>query len=361
MTIQWKDNRSPTPDYHNAANFHKAMPDLIAFNNPFLERKSGTTGTILVKANTKIGIINSGIHKAFNVGASDVELTNLDLDTGAAFVVGSDYYVYLCDAGTDTEVFKISLNSTYPSGYNATNSRKIGGFHYGYERLSITVADVQQAIVPNSVWDLKFRPKCTPEGMVYVGGGLWVDIYLAAVNEAITFNGGNGYPLLTGTAKSAYGVTPLTGTEGLSGYNFIELARRSNKRLLTLSEWLQAAHGHPAGDQFAGNVSTRGTTGENVALGSISLANVVDCARKLYQWLADFTIQQASTSWAYQDVMSGMHVGQPYLPNATGLSQILAGGYWGDGASAGSRFVYLHGCPWLVYTYFGSRFACDSL
>jgi len=354
-------NESSSSYYLNADNIHKMLAGLIDFSGGnYLTRKTGTTATLQILANTKFAIINNGTHKVFNVGASNVELTASDLDAGS-FAVGSDYYVYLCDAGVDQEVFKISLNSTYPAGYNAQNSRKIGGFHYGYERLTITVADVRAAIVPNSVWDLIHRPKCTPEGMVYVGGGLWVDIYLAAVNEAITFNGGSGYPLLTGTAKSAYGVTPLTGTEGLSGYNFIELARRSGKRLLTLAEWLQAAHGHPAGDQFAGNVSTRGTTGEDVALGSISLANVVDCARKLYQWLADFTIQQASTSWAYQDVMSGMHVGQPYLPNATGLSQILAGGYWSNGAIAGSRYVFLNYCPWNVAPGFGSRFACDSL
>ena len=51
--------------------------------------------------------------------------------------MGTDYYIYCCDPtnGSDTvdrdEVFVISKNSTYPSGYTADNSRKIGGFHYG--------------------------------------------------------------------------------------------------------------------------------------------------------------------------------------------------------------------------------------
>lgn len=56
-----------------------------------------------------------------------------NLDAGSAFAVGKDYYVYICDSRIDSadEKYVISLNSTYPTGWNATNSRKIGGFHYG--------------------------------------------------------------------------------------------------------------------------------------------------------------------------------------------------------------------------------------
>ena len=355
--ILWKND----PTYLlNADNLHKSLADIITFGNQIITAKSGETKTIVIAANTKFAINNNGTIKVFDIGSSDVELTESDLDTGV-FAVGKDYYVYLCDAGVDLEVYLISLNSTYPAGYDADSSRKIGGFHYGYKRNSITVADVSEAIVPNSVWDLKHRPKCDPEGMVYLGGGVWVDIYLPSVNEAITFNGGNGYPLLTGTAKSIYNATPLTGTEGLSGYNFVELARRSGKRLLSYSDWLMAAHGHPAGDQFAGNTATRGTTGEDADIGSISLANVVDCARKLWQWLDEYTIEQTSTSYAWQTPMAGMNVGQLYLPNATGLRQFHAGGNWGHGALAGSRTVGLFLYPWYVNTDIGSRFACDSL
>ena len=359
--ILWKND----PAYLlNANNLHKSIGDVIDFSGGnYLTRKPASTNRLLIAAYTKFAINNAGTFKVFDIGAAAKELAEADLDTGV-FAVGTDYYVYLHDDGVDTEVYIISASSTYPSshGCTASNSRKLGGFHYGYERVSITVANVQAAIVPNSVWDLKHRPKCTPEGMVYLGGGLWVDIYLASVNEAITFNGGNGYPLLTGTAKSIYGAIPLTGTEGLSGYSFNELARRSGKRLLTYAEWLQAAHGCPAGDQYAGNVSTRGTNGENASIGSISFANVVDCARKVYQWLGEFTIRQDSTSWGWQNPMSGQNVGQLYLPNATGISQFIAGGYWGYGGNAGARMVNFYYYPWYAtHTDIGSRFACDAL
>lgn len=94
---------------------------------------------------------------------------------------GLDYYIYCCDPtnGSDTvdrdEVFVISKNSTYPSGYTADNSRKIGGFHYGKcryvnalgnpinssgtENGSGWQGNVYNGIIPNSVWHHKAPPE----------------------------------------------------------------------------------------------------------------------------------------------------------------------------------------------------------
>ena len=59
----------------------------------------------------------------------DTQLSWADLDTGSE-QSGKDYFVYACiPTSGETPVFKISLNSSYPSGYDAENSRKIGGFH----------------------------------------------------------------------------------------------------------------------------------------------------------------------------------------------------------------------------------------
>ncbi len=110
-----------------------------------------------------------------------------DLDSGAAFEIGTDYCVYICDPtnGDETvdgdEVFKVSKSSTYPSGYTAANSRKIGGFHYGVvrrvneqgnpvnssgaERGSGWESCVYNGILPNSVWTVLHRPKCDPAGV----------------------------------------------------------------------------------------------------------------------------------------------------------------------------------------------------
>src|SRR5574343_115314 len=50
-----------------------------------------------------------------------------DIDTGA-IAAGTDYFVYACNS-SGTLVFKTSTASTYPSGFAAATSRKIGGFH----------------------------------------------------------------------------------------------------------------------------------------------------------------------------------------------------------------------------------------
>jgi len=362
MSILWKDD----PAYLlNSANLHKISPDIFNFDSPFILEAG--SNSIKIKAYTKFVINNNGVFKVYNVGASDITLTSADLDSGA-FTLGTNYYVYICDVGTDQEVYKISANSTYPADYNANNSRKIGGFHYGRKRNSITVTDVTSSvIVPNSVWDLRHRPRCSPEGMVYLNNGVWVDIYLSSINEAIAFAAGSGSPLLTGTGKSSYNSIPLTGTEGLNGYNFIELARRSGKRLLTMQEWLQAAHHSPQGNN-TNNVDAWSATTNNVrqttgyVANAISLLNIVDCVGNISEWLDEFVIRQDGTlGWNNYNVMVGMGVGLPYMYSDVGFVQIIAGGPWSGGATAGSRYVSLYTNAWQVYSDCGTRFACDSL
>ena len=69
---------------------------------------------------------------------AETVLTKANLDQGSDFVHGSDYYIYICDPGTDAqdELYLISLNSSWPDGdaWDDTNTRKIGGFHYGRVR-----------------------------------------------------------------------------------------------------------------------------------------------------------------------------------------------------------------------------------
>jgi hypothetical protein len=69
--------------------------------------------------------------------------TELDLNTAANWDTvtptdytvavtraGKDFYIYACiPTSGNVPVIKLSANSTYPSGYTANNSRKIGGFH----------------------------------------------------------------------------------------------------------------------------------------------------------------------------------------------------------------------------------------
>lgn len=343
-----------------AAKFLDVRPGI---NNRYMEVNATGNG-VVVKADTLIPLKSGSTWKVY-LFTADTEVTTLDI---GVLTLGTNYYVYLCDNGTANGLLLISANSTAPSGYTASNSRKIGGFHYGRKRNSITVADItSNVVVPNSVWDLCYRPRCSPEGMAYIGNGVWVDIYLASVDEAITFAAGNGSPILTGSCKSAYNAVPLTGTEGLSGYNFIELARRSGKRLLTLAEWLQAAHGSPQGnntDNVNAWSATTNTGRQNTGYvpNAISLLNIVDCVGNIWEWLDEFIIRQDGTlTWNWYDVMPGMNVGQLYMYSNIALVQTISGGDWNNGVNVGSRCVNLGHYPWHVDAGVGSRFACDSL
>ena len=367
----------------------------LSKKNPF----SYSENKLVVSAPLSIPVYNSSTNRwvLFTV-VSNVEITESHLDTGT-FDVGKDYYVYACD-NDGALVFRISLNATYPLGFTG-KARKIGGFHFGHIRkvsddgLWVPVDGAGQkfgsgtpnwkdnvtvGIVPNSVWDLKNRPKCSPEGMVKVGH-IWVDIYMASAAESITFeNGTGGLHVASGRLQSKYGQVPVSGTEGLNWYGFNELAARSGKRLLTYGEWIKAAYGNPQGldsaDTYGWTKTTnnaRARTGcqvnnstgtydptTGIKPAAISAYNIVDAVGNLYEWLDELSNRHDSTSWAWQDVL-GSGKGQAYLPNSTGLVAYIAGANWNWGVRAGPRTINVSRYLWYANTAVGSRLACDSL
>jgi hypothetical protein len=372
---------------------HKKGSHILEKKDPFVYPSSDK---IIVRQGTVVALFN-GVWRSFEV-PSEIELGVADLDTGSSFSVGTDYYVYLVDDG-DNGVLVISANSTYPSGASADNSRKLGGFHFGHIRcVNSRYAPIDSngvvygttgttwkdnvviGIVQNSVWDLKNRPNCSPEGMALIGSR-WVDIYKASVAETITFeSGSNGLFVANGLLQSKYGQLPATGTEGLNWYSFQELAARSGKRLQTYGEFVQGAAGNPGGQDAANNYgwtttsnSARARTGckvdpstglYNAASGikpyAISAYNLVDAIGNVREWVDEVAIRQDTTSWNYYDVL-GADKGKAYLPHSTGLSAFICGGYWNDGVHCGGRAVSLGYCPWGVGAADGSRLACDKL
>lgn len=349
------------------------VSDFVAPKNEYMHASGANELTIADGCVVAIG--GAGV---FKTGETVINAGNLDV--GTAFEVGRDYYVYMCDTRVDAqdERYVISQNSTYPTGWNATNSRKIGGFHYGRVRKvdengqptngsgiifgTGWESAVSNGILPRSVWTLGHRPKCSPEGMVYLGGGTWVDIYLDSDDGA--------YGL-----KSEYGVAPMTGTEGMNWYTFAERLAKSGKRMPDYSEFCAYAFGSPQGlDDANTNAWTqttnsgRGTTGSVV--NAVSAVGVVDAVGRVWEWLNDLITRaehatnagHTSEAWGW-DVTSplGDKHGNIYQYYANSLSALLAGGDWGIGASAGARAVYCDICPWNVSACYGVRGACDSL
>ena len=141
------------------------ISDIVAPSNEYIYASGANELTVVEGCVIAVG--GAGIFKTANT-----ILTAANLDAGSAFAVGKDYYVYICDSRIDSadEKYVISLNSTYPTGWNATNSRKIGGFHYGRCRKvdsnlqplngsSVIFGTgwesaVSNGIVPRSVWTL---------------------------------------------------------------------------------------------------------------------------------------------------------------------------------------------------------------
>ena len=302
---------------------------------------------------------------------SKVIITEEEATLKSSFAHGKDYYIYLCDNGKDSsnEVYLISENSTFPDGveWDDTNTRKIGGFHYGFVRnvdeygrevnTSGSVrgsgweSNVREDIAPNSVWTALHRPKCDPSGMAYLGNGLWADIYLASDD------GANGL-------QSVYNATPITGTEGLNWYIANEKAARVGKRLPDLAEWLIAAEGSPQGlDGSNTNGWTAKTNTARTAVGkiknAISVKNIMDIAGNVWEWINELCLDPTAASWNWYNVMSGY--GQIYMPSQTALHALFGGGFWLDGVHCGSRAVACSAFPWNVHTLIGVRCVCDSL
>ena len=323
-------------------------------------------------------ILEGGVLIAVGDSIFETEETELDSTyfdaTVQAFEVGKDYCIYICDPtnGDDTdfssEAYRISLNTTYPNGFNANNSRKIGGFHYGVVRAvdengipissggttfgSGWKANVSNAIVPNSVWTLLNRPTCDPTGMVKVGN-FWVDIYLDSSD------GSEGL-------ASVKGVNPITGTEGMDWYKANEKAMRVGKRLPTYAEFCQYAYGSPQGEDnnntnaWAATSNTGRTLTGNVT-NAVSASNVRDAVGNVLEWLDEFLHDPTATTGAWQNPMPTEEVGQIYTYSATAFHALHAGGYYDGGVHAGSRCVFTIYYPWLLSGSIGVRCVCDSL
>ena len=338
------------------------------------------------------------------------------LDTGSAFAVGTDYHIYICDTGdnADDAVILISSNATAPVGYNSLTARKIGGFHYGGIRAVNATLDpinsggvvmgtgwesnVKNAIVPRSVWTLLHRPKCNPAGMVYVTSGFWSDIYIASDNG----NGG---------LKSAYNKAPITGTEGVNKYKFVELALKTGKRLPTYDEFLALAAGSPEG--LAENNNNAWTAGINLTgrnptgqiANAVSAVGVRDAVGNVEKYLNDYTtnaspeVWQGSTAsgtftyadggragqqitggtghgtitrhsydvsvvggeWNYDRISPFPGYGNIYQYYDASLVTIAAGGHWFAATNAGSRTLFLARTPWVNDLAIGAILVCDAM
>jgi len=288
-------------------------------------------GTTVALANGSVFVFTANVV----IGAGN-------LDAGE-FAVGTDYYIYIGNSGAVV----ISANATPPAG-----QRNIAGFHFGVcRRDTAAPANIYNGIIPRSVWTLSHRPKCAPQGMLYLSGGVWADIYLASDDGA-------------GGLASKYLGVPVTGTENLIWYAAVERLARVGKRPLSYTEWVQAAAGSPpgttSGNQNAWTSSTERAPAGFVA-NAVSSIGCRDCVGNTWEWLSDIVASGIGTSPDWQDVMSGQGFGQMWINAPNDFRAVLAGGSYYNGAFAGSRSVCTIFSPWIGNPSIGVRGACVSL
>ena len=300
---------------------------------------------------------------------SNVLLTKSHLDSGNAFQVGKDYYIYICDPQRDdqNESYKISLNSTYPAGYTAANSRKIGGFHYGTTRKinqvnyipqNATGADwgsgwetqVSNGILQFSVWCLTHRSAGAQEGMTYVPAlNKWVSIYLLSAGPNNTW-------------ISAYNATPVSGSEGYCAFDAMEMMRKSGMRPLTFHEFVIAAEGSPTGQNnntyawTASGNTARNKTG--IIANATSIYGCKDCVGNLWEAGADTLFRndwlEPISSAPAGPKQAGFSIYQ-YFP----FSFSVHGGGMKEGTSCSSRALYADVNPWVPSAEVGFRGIAD--
>jgi hypothetical protein len=276
---------------------------------------------LVIKAGTLVRLTTDTDTRFLRVDSDLVIDVTTILDTGTTLQNGKDYYVYLVPSGATDVALKVSLNSTYPTGYTSANTRKIGGFHTecvnvgtisGHPLSGWLAGD----ILPASIWSLSHRPLCSPEGMVFISElNVWVDIYLQS---------GTGI-----NTKSAYGATV---TDTRSWPDHADDMFKVGKTLLTSAEFSCAAEGSNQLTAILGSAApTPKTSGGHLDTASrrmVSNYGLEECCGFLWQWL-DHPSANGGSGWSALPGSKGQLYGSSY--------GMLAGGHWYDGASCGSR------------------------
>jgi len=251
-------------------------------------------------------------------------------------VSASDYKVYVLNDG--------SLSAQLFDTAAPANSIEVGGFH---------VYHTTGTINPSSIWDLKWRPTCSPRGMTLsIDKSIWSDEYMMDTEYGI--NGYSRGDVTIADGASLPKIPLIFGGDGtatytrFSQYEAIDLAASAGKRLPTTFEFYSLAYG-VVEQQSCGTdpVTTKYQAGYRSACG---VEQATGC---MWQWGADI---QGNTGGGWAAITDGR--GSVYH---SGCTAVLLGASWSGGANAGSRASYWNNAPSSSNNGLGSRAVCDHL
>lgn len=292
-----------------------------------------TPARLAVEVNGKLLYLTA--QQAVDLSLPAVWDTSSMVYTVAANRAGRNFYIYACLNATGVLKLLASANSTYPTGYTAATSRKLGGFHCLCANVGTIAGHALSGyqagdILPASVWDLLHRPRCAPEGMVYVADiDKWVDIYLPSVNN--------------NALVSVYGGIIVNGDSAPSfdWYDFVEWYARSKKRLLYQHEFIAFAVGSNAETsiQAASNPGTTGGHIDTAARRMISYVGGEDACGTFWQYLMDTAGGGNLVSDYWYAACNINNTLQQGSANSVGC-RLIAGGDWAEGTHCGPRSGY---------------------
>ncbi|EMN6272657.1 hypothetical protein WB484_001328 [Vibrio cholerae] len=265
--------------------------------------------------------------------------------TTPTLLVGVDYAIYATADG-----LIVSSNFTFPDGYNADNSRRIGGFHYGNNEFK-----------SYSFYDLNFRPKCKdPRGMVIdiSGSSFWADIYL--LNTTPDALGTSAYNATIADGASPPKIPVKWGGNGTSQYaNFTqyiatEALAAFGKRLPNAHEFSVLAQGSVTG--YVAGVDPITTKFDQNSKSIIGCEQVSGNIMQFGSMMWDRGNGSSGYDWFSADTDSK---GSIYCSGANGVGVALFGGRWTNSGLSGSRCSDWYEEPWFSSGSAGCRGICD--
>jgi hypothetical protein len=320
-----------------------AIADALYFRKPSAQAHCFTktgAGTIAILAATDVAV--AGQLVSFSVQTAVVMPT---------LTAGTDYAIYACTDGT----IRADASFSFPTGYTALNSRKIGGFHYapGGNAAARAGGDTTPAINEYSIWDLKFKPASPdPRGQMLVSGGFWADIYPLGVDHII--NGTSKFNVTIADGSSPPKVPTQFGGNGTATYTTLtwwesaEVLAAYGKRLPSYAEFAALAFG-----------TTEATSGGTDPISTILRAAFTS------KWGA---ILATGNMWFWGANFGGGAAGAAWTANTTGRGSTyqmenaaLFGGSWDGSSYSGSRASNWANSPTFSYSFFGARGVCDHV
>lgn len=325
------------------------------------ERGAGDHALDVPEGAINIGGIGRGFWLKEAGNWDPTEAANHDGTLTGGLSLGDDVTVFAVPDDSGFARLMASKNATSPDGYDALNSRRLSGFHYGRVRGAENRYDSTYVppvkLVPNSVWDALHRPFAEPYGMVELPNGFWITIYMLSPGS------GSGAQMVP---VSRYGEMPIK-DDVYARKDFPRLLRNAGMFTPSTELFRNYAEGAPQGgendnDTAWSSSSNTGPTETGMVEKAVSQWNVCDAAGNLHDWLSEEFDRATANGWDRAVVDTGIDSAYDRGEvNHASWRGAVGGGRFYDGARCGAECVVWDARPWPTVGYVGLRGASGPL